>query len=144
MRHHAVRNANELQQAALSPTEHLCRKIADWTGAPAALMAAIAIQLLWIGFGIWTRLDPFPFVFLLTVSNVIQLILIFVIAVAQRQQSQHDQLRAETDHEALCSLLHHQEVQERLLMRLAAQAGIATDDLALALGKLTPGGSLPT
>ncbi len=142
MRHPASRNANELQAAELSPTERICRVISDWTGAPAALLSAIVLQLLWIGIGIWTRLDPFPFVFLLTVSNVIQLILIFVIAVAQRQQSRHDQLRAETDHEALCHLLHHQDVHETLLLRLAKQQGIDTGDVILALHEPAPAATL--
>ena len=55
------------------------------TGAPAALVAAIVLQFVWIGIGRATHWDPCPFVFLLTCSNVIRLILIFVIAVAQRQ-----------------------------------------------------------
>ena len=118
-----LRNANTLQEAGLSTTERLCRRIADWTGAPIALIGAIVLQLAWIVFGMITRLDPFPFVFLLTVSNVIQLVLIFVIAVAQRQQSKHDQLRAEVDHEALHRILQHQAKQEALLVALLAKAG---------------------
>ena len=50
-------------------------------------MAAIVLQFVWIGIGLATNWDPYPFVFLLTCSSVIQLILIFVIAVAQRQLS---------------------------------------------------------
>ena len=72
-------------QGTVSPTEHICRRIAAMTGAPAALVAAIVLQFVWIGIGPATHWDPCPFVFLLTCSNVIQLILIFVIAVAQRQ-----------------------------------------------------------
>ncbi|WP_158742687.1 DUF1003 domain-containing protein [Acidisphaera sp. L21] len=125
-------NANEIHDAELSRTERLCRAIAEWTGAPVALMLAIIVQLVWITVGIWTRLDPFPFVFLLTVSNVIQLILIFVIAVAQRQQSRHDQIRAETDHEALCRLLLAQEAQGKILASLAARQGVDVADVAVA------------
>ena len=126
-------NANQLQDAQLSKTERLCRSVADWTGAPIALMSAIVVQLIWIIVGMWTRLDPFPFVFLLTVSNVIQLILIFVIAVAQRQQSQHDQLRAESDHDALCRLLAHQEAQAALLLRLAGHMGLDAAEISTAV-----------
>ena len=120
----ASSNANQLQDAELSRTERLCRAIADWTGAPVALITAIVAQAVWIAVGIYTRLDPFPFVFLLTVSNVIQLVLVFVIAVAQRQQSRHDQLRAVLDHQALRQLLAQQEVQRALLVELAARQGV--------------------
>lgn len=139
VRHPAHANANERHQAELSPTERFCRVIAEWTGAPSALLAAIVLQTVWIGFGIWSRLDPFPFVFLLTVSNIIQLILVFVIAVAQRQQSRHDELRAEADHEALCHLLHHQEAQEVLLLRLASLQGIDTTKVTVTLERLAQG-----
>jgi len=63
--------------------------------------AAIVLQFVWIGIGLVTNWDTYPFVFLLTCSNVIQLILIFVIAVAQWQLSLHDELRAEAEHGAL-------------------------------------------
>ena len=129
-------NANDLHAARLTPTERLCQRIADWTGAPAALLGAIVLQGLWIALGIWTRIDPFPFVFLLTVSNVIQLVLIFVIAVAQRQQSRHDQLRAELDHAALCRLLEHQDVQEHILISLARQQGLDITEPTRAVDRL--------
>lgn len=139
MKHRRIPNANSLLEAKLSPIERLCRQIAEWTGAPIALLGAIVLQTIWIVAGVWTRIDPFPFVFLLTVSNVIQLILIFVIAVAQRQQSLHDQLRAEADHEALCHVMHHQDVLQRLLLRMAAHQGVEIADLAMALDRLAEG-----
>jgi hypothetical protein len=50
---------------------------------------------------------------------VLQLILIFVLAVGQRQSSSHAELRAEHDHDAISRLLYHQEAQETLLLALA-------------------------
>lgn len=122
--HPLVADVNAQHRAELSGTEKLCKRIADMTGAPAALIAAIVLQSIWIVVGMATHWDPFPFVFLLTVSNVIQLILIFVIAVAQRQSSQHDQLRAEQDHKTISRMFYHQETQERILLALAEKAGI--------------------
>ena len=136
-RHPTLDNVNTLLASRLSGTERACRRIAAWTGAPVALMAAIVLQLAWIGFGLLTKWDPYPFVFLLTCSNVIQLVLIFVIAVAQRQSSLHDELRAEADHGAISRLLYHQQAQELLLIRLAAAQGVATDNLAPALARLS-------
>jgi uncharacterized membrane protein len=120
----------------LSTTEHICRRIAAMTGAPAALVAAIVLQFVWIGIGLATNWDPYPFVFLLTCSNVIQLILIFVIAVAQRQLSLHDELRAEADHGAISRLLYHQEAQELLLVRLAEKLDVDARDLRPILSTL--------
>lgn len=128
-RHPAIDNTHKQLTDQLSSTEKLCRTIAAWTGAPLSLMAAIVLQLIWIVLGIVTHLDPFPFVFLLTCSNVIQLILIFVIAVAQRQSSMHDELRAEADHSAISRLLYHQQAQELILLQLAEKQGIDTIDL---------------
>jgi uncharacterized membrane protein len=134
--HPLVKNANDMQQERLSATERFCRRIADLTGAPAALMLAIVLQTAWLVVGSITRWDPFPFVFLLTCSNVIQLILIFVIAVAQRQQTMHDEMRAEADHEAISRLLYHQEYQEKVLLRIAERTGLDVTELRPALESL--------
>lgn len=134
--HPLVENVNELQRDRLSATERFCRRVADLTGAPAALMLAIVLQIAWLVVGTITRWDPFPFVFLLTCSNVLQLILIFVIAVAQRQQTMHDELRAEADHDAISRLLYHQEFQEKLLLRIAESVGVEVDELRPALESL--------
>ncbi len=134
--HPLVDDVNLLHQDQLSATEKFCRRIADLTGAPAALMLAIVVQLCWITVGAVTRWDPFPFVFLLTCSNVLQLILIFVIAVAQRQQTQHDELRAEADHDSISRLLYHQQLQNELLMRIADRTGADISDLKATAIKL--------
>lgn len=134
--HPLAANANDMQADRLSGTERFCRRIADLTGAPAALMLAIVVQIVWLAVGTITHWDPFPFVFLLTCSNVIQLILIFVIAVAQRQQTEHDELRAEADHATISRLLYHQELQEQILLRLAQRAGVDLADLRPALDSI--------
>jgi uncharacterized membrane protein len=119
--HPLVHDVNAEHAQNLSPLEHSCKRIADWTGAPLALVGAIVIQLIWIPVGIFTKLDPFPFAFLLTCSNVLQLILIFILAVGARQSSAHAELRAEHDHDAISRLLYHQEVQENLLLAIASK-----------------------
>lgn len=132
-----VQDVNEQHQKRLSSTEKICRRIADATGAPVALLLAIVVQLIWIGVGAATHWDPYPFVFLLTCSNVLQLILIFVIAVAQKQQTLHDELRAEADHDSISRLLYHHQLQNELLLRIAGNAGIDVADLKVAAAKLT-------
>src|SRR5215472_9283975 len=122
--HPLVHDVNQEHQDSLSATEKFCQRIASATGAPAALGLAVLLQAVWIVVGIWTKWDPFPFVFLLTCSNVLQLILIFVLAVGQRQSSAHAELRAEHDHDSISRLLYHQEVQEQLLLAIATRTEI--------------------
>jgi uncharacterized membrane protein len=127
--HPLVHDVNREQLESLTPVERICKDIADWTGAPLALGLAIAVQAIWIVVGLVTKLDPFPFAFLLTCSNVLQLILIFVLAVGQRQSSQHAELRAEHDHDSISRLLYHQEVQEQVLIALARKIGIEVESM---------------
>lgn len=128
--HPLVDDVNAMHAQRLSGTEKFCRRVADATGAPVALLLAIIVQIAWLLVGTVTHWDPFPFVFLLTCSNVLQLILIFVIAVAQKQQTMHDELRAEADHDAISRLLYHQQVQDEILLRLAQRAAIDVSDVS--------------
>jgi uncharacterized membrane protein len=125
--HPLAHDVNKEHNDSLSPVEKVCKQIADWTGAPLALGLAVVIQAIWIPVGIVTKLDPYPFAFLLTCSNVIQLILIFILAVGQRQSASHAELRAEHDHDAISRLLYHQEVQEEVLIALARKIGVEVE-----------------
>jgi uncharacterized membrane protein len=122
-------DVNQAHLDSLTKTERACKKVADWTGAPLALGLAILIQAIWIPVGVITKLDPYPFAFLLTCSNVLQLILIFILAVGQRQSAEHAELRAEHDHDAISRLLYHQEVQEELLIGLARKIGVEVENI---------------
>jgi len=127
--HPLLCDVNKAHNDSLSPTEKLCKRIADWTGAPLALGLAIIVQAIWIPVGVITKLDPYPFAFLLTCSNVLQLILIFILAVGQRQSASHAELRAEHDHDAISRLLYHQEVQEEVLIALARNIGMEVEKI---------------
>src|ERR1700680_4526147 len=83
--HPLVTDVTATHKDNLSRAERVCKRIADATGAPIALLLAIVVQFMWIIVGTLTHWDSYPFAFLLTCSNILQLILIFVIAVAQRQ-----------------------------------------------------------
>jgi len=135
--HPLVHDINQEQADSLSPIERICKKIADGTGSPIALGLAILIQCIWIPIGVITKLDPYPFAFLLTCSNILQLILIFVLAVGQRQAANHAELRAEHDHRSISRLLYHQEVQEQMLLALARKTGVEVDDIIAMLKHLT-------
>ena len=134
--HPLAHDVNKEHNDSLSPVEKLCKRIADSTGAPLALGLAIVVQAIWILVGSLTKWDPFPFSFLLTVSNVLQLILIFILAVGQRQSSAHAELRAEHDHDSISRLLYHQEVQERLLLAIAAKTEIDVENIKQMVSQL--------
>jgi uncharacterized membrane protein len=119
--HPLVHDVNQEHADSLSPVEKFCKRVADSTGAPIALFLAILVQAIWIPVGIITKWDPYPFAFLLTCSNILQLILIFILAVGQRQSVAHDELRAEHDHDSISRLLYHQELQEDVLLQIASK-----------------------
>jgi len=127
--HPLVHDVNDEHAEQLSPLERFCKRIADWTGAPIALFLAVLVQAIWIPVGIMTKLDPFPFAFLLTCSNVLQLILIFILAVGQRQSAAHAELRAEHDHDSISRLLYHQELQEQILLSIALKTELNVDEV---------------
>ena len=142
--HPALPNPNDIHTERLSVTERFCQKVGQATGAPLTLVAVIVFQLIWIVVGHVTKMDPFPFVFMLTVSNVIQLILIVVLAVAGKQQAAHDQIRAEEDHAALSRVLYHAEAQEQLLLKMAEKAGIDTSDIQKIMVDLASSANAPS
>jgi len=131
-----VPDVNQEHCDQLSSTEKICRHIANATGAPIALLLAIVLQIVWVGVGTATHWDPYPFAFLLTCSNILQLVLIFVIAVAQKQQTLHDEIRADADHGTISRLLFHQDVQDRILLKLAEQTGCDVTDLQAKISAL--------
>jgi uncharacterized membrane protein len=131
-----VHDVNQEHTDSLSPTERTCKRIADWTGAPLALALAVLIQAVWIPVGLITKWDPYPFAFLLTCSNVLQLILIFILAVGQRQSSAHAELRAEHDHDSISRLLYHQELQEKILIEIAGKIECDVSDIKTMVAQL--------
>ena len=141
--HPFVHDVNREHADNLSATEKLCKRIADSTGAPIALGLAVLVQAVWIVIGIATKWDPFPFAFLLTVSNVLQLILIFILAVGQRQSSAHAELRAEHDHDSISRLLYHQELQERILIEIAGKIECDVGDIRAMVSQLAAQDSAP-
>ncbi len=141
--HPLVHDVNQEHSETLSPVERFCKRIADWTGAPIALGLAIVLQAIWIPVGLYTRFDPFPFTFLLTCSNVLQLILIFILAVGQRQASAHAELRAEHDHDSISRLLYHQELQERILLQIARKTEVDVEDIRGKVEQLAAQDSAP-
>jgi uncharacterized membrane protein len=141
--HPLVHDVNQEHSDNLSATERFCKRIADGTGAPLTLFLAVILQFVWVIVGIATKMDPFPFAFLLTISNIVQLILIFILAVGQRQSSAHAELRAEHDHDSISRLLYHQEVQEDILLAIAQKIELDVEKLGAMVRRLASEDSGP-
>lgn len=78
-----------------------CNAIARAVTNPIALLLCIVFQIVWVIVGTKTHWDPYPFVFMLTVSNIIQLVMIFVLGVAQADADAMHETRAWDLHEHL-------------------------------------------
>jgi len=100
---------NQFYRDSLSRTETICRKITFLIGSPAALILSILVQIIWITIGQITHKDAYPYAFLLTCSNIIQLILMFVIAVGQKQATDHAELRGEFVYNGINQILENQQ-----------------------------------
>jgi len=134
--HPLVHDVNQEHSDSLTPVERYCKRVADWTGAPLALGLAVLVQMIWIPVGILSKWDPYPFAFLLTCSNILQLILIFILAVGQRQSAAHAELRAEHDHDSISRLLYHQELQEQILLQIALKTEADVESLKSSVTQL--------
>lgn len=113
-----IRNANNEIEEDRSSLEKICYKINNWIGSPAALIGIIIIQFIWIVVGEISHMDPYPFPFLLTVSNILQLILIFALSLGQKQTNKHTELRSEIDHETIVHILKLHSEQKEILNKI--------------------------
>lgn len=81
--------------------EKICAWVCDKIGSPQVLVGAVFFQVLWVVVGEITKLDPYPFPFLLTISNIVQLVLLFAVACGQRESLKRSERRAEQDHKMI-------------------------------------------
>jgi uncharacterized membrane protein len=96
-----------------------------------AVYAAVAIQITWMALatlGIWEfKKDPYPFAFLLFVSNIVQLLLMFVIMVGQQVLGAASDKRAVVTYQDAEAILHEcLQMQEHLLAQDKALEGIVS------------------
>ncbi len=112
---YSTENANDVHQKSLSKLERVCSIISDKVGTAKALVLVAIIQVVWVIVGQWSGLDPYTFPFLLTISNMIQLSLIFVLALGQRQSTMHAKIRANLDHKSITNILSALKIQNELL-----------------------------
>ena len=98
-------------------------------GAMWAVYIALLIQVTWMTLatiGIWEfKKDPYPFAFLLFVSNIVQLLLMFVIMVGQQVLGAATDKRAVVTYQDAEAILHEcLQMQEHLHAQDRALEGI--------------------
>jgi uncharacterized membrane protein len=111
-------------------------KITVWFGSMWALYFLVVWMLAWMGWqqsGVLRIIhDPYPFVFLLFLSNLVQLWALPALMVGQNVLAAHSDARAEADHETLC-ILH--EINNRQLEILLRVEKLEAQERAAAAGE---------
>lgn len=144
---HPVRNVNRQHAEALSPMERLAQAVTKRIGTMGFFFLIAIWTIFWLGWNFLAppnlRFDPpMGFVFWLFISNLIQLLLMPLIMVAQNVDAHHSELRAEGHYELnvkmekeVDALLEHLEYQNRLLRALCRKLGVEESDLNETSGK---------
>ena len=122
------RDTNKIHRSKLGLQDRIALLITGAIGTMYAVYIFALFIALWM---LWqSRLDPhpfdpFPFVFLLFLGNIVQLLLMPLIMVGQNIQGKHAELRSqhdfETDQKAekeIEAILEHLEKQDRMLQQI--------------------------
>ena len=97
---HKPENVNQKHRSKLNFQDKIALLI---TGAIGTMYAVYFFALFMAGWILWQSFldkhpfDPFPFIFLLFIGNIVQLLLMPLIMVGQNLQSKHAQLRSDEE-----------------------------------------------
>lgn len=132
-RRRPIRNVNVQHEESLSKLERFAVFVADRVGTAGFFVIIIAWTIVWLGWNFLApdrlRFDPpMSFVFWLFIANVVQIVLMPLIMVAQNLQSRHAEMRADSDYEVnikaeqeIEALLHHLEYQTAMLQDILSR-----------------------
>ncbi len=129
-----LRNVAEEHRQKLNKLEKIALTVTKRVGSAGFFLIILAWTLFWLGWNTLgpaeSRFDPYPaFVLWLSISNMIQILLLPLIMVGQNLQGRHLEIRAKNDFELnlkaereietiLQHLEHHQELLEEVLKKL--------------------------
>lgn len=129
-RHRKPVNPNVQVERSMSPLDKFALKITDTVGSIGFFFIILIWTIFWLGWNTLApkevRFDPFPaFVLWLFISNMIQIFLMPLIMIGQNLQSQHAEIRAESDFEInvkaeqeIETILMHLENQSKMIIEL--------------------------
>jgi len=103
LRHRVSRNANEEEAARLTFGDRAADVIAEFGGSWKFIIACIVFLNVWVVINTWVLFekgfDPFPYILLNLVLNMITALQAPIIMMSQNRQAQKDRLRANLDYQ---------------------------------------------
>ncbi len=119
---HQPQDINLKHRQSLKLQDRLALVITAATGSMYAVYLIIVFVTSWMlwQFTSQNPIDPFPFVFMIFISNILQLILLPLIMVGQNIANRHSELRAEEEYQTTRTILKD---IEKILTHLPAKSG---------------------
>ena len=103
LRHRVSRNVNEEEAARMTFADRAADMLAEFGGSWKFIIAAIVMLNCWVILNSWILVhngfDPYPYILLSLVLNMITAIQAPIIMMSQNRQAQKDRLRADLDYE---------------------------------------------
>lgn len=102
LRHRVARNANVEQERRATLADHSADLIASFGGSWKFIIVGICLIVIWVAANSWLLhkgvFDPFPYVLLNLVLNVVSALQAPIIMMSQNRQSEKDRIRADLDY----------------------------------------------
>ena len=119
LRHTATRNVNVEEAAQFTLADRAADLIAEFGGSWKFILSAMVFLNVWVLVNTWILrdkgFDPYPFLFLCLVLNMLQAVQAPIIMMSQNRQAHKDRLRSDLDYQLnLKNELALQEILERL------------------------------
>jgi len=119
LRHSATRNVNVEEAARLTFADRAADIIAEFGGSWKFILSGVVFLNAWVLLNTWLLMDkgfdPYPYLFLCVVLNMVQAVQAPIIMMSQNRQAHKDRLRSDLDYQLnLKNELALQEILERL------------------------------
>jgi len=119
LRHSATRNVNVEEAAHLTFADRAADIIAEFGGSWKFILSGVVFLNAWVLLNTWLLtdkgFDPYPYLFLCVVLNMVQAVQAPIIMMSQNRQAHKDRLRSDLDYQLnLKNELALQEILERL------------------------------
>ena len=132
LRHSATRNVNVEEAAQLTVADRAADIIAEFGGSWKFIFAGLFVLNCWVLVNTWLLrdkgFDPYPYLFLCVVLNMLQALQAPIIMMSQNRQAHKDRLRSDLDYQlnlrnelALQEIVARLKTLEREFLRLASE-----------------------
>ena len=132
LRHSATRNVNVEEAARLTFADRAADIIAEFGGSWKFILSGVVFLNAWVLLNTWLLMDkgfdPYPYLFLCVVLNMLQAVQAPIIMMSQNRQAHKDRLRSDLDYQlnlknelALQEILDRLKTLEREYLRLASE-----------------------